>query len=96
MSEKELTKKENHMVQVTVTLYEPFYKFIKEYLAFFGDKKSIEEMCRTMICDDVKHLYHTLHQYLDSEVSHIEETAWFAKWPHIACTIEPEETENIK
>jgi len=85
MSEKQLAEKtlEDNMVEVHVTLYEPFYNFLKEYLAFFGSKQTIENLCRGIVYQEVKYLYEKFEGFIKDE--HIEDGAWFNKWPHIGC-----------
>ena len=77
------------MVNVSVALYKPFHDFIKAYLAFFGSKQSIEDLCRSMIYKDTEALYSQLKGF-----PHIDGQDWFNKWPHIAITEEPETAEE--
>jgi len=99
MSEKELAEKAltDNRIEVHVTLYEPFYNFMKEYLAFFGDKRTIEQLCRDMIYNDVNYLYQELTGFASESTHHVEEGSLFEKWPHLAITSypdpEPEESD---
>jgi len=94
MSEKKLAEKtlENSIVEVHVKLYEPFYNFLKEYLAFFGSKRPIEDVLRDMIYTEVKCLYAELGGFIKGE--HVEDGAWFNKWPHIAIASSPDDEEE--
>ena len=98
MNEKEVVEKAMtaNMVDVTVSLYEPFYNFMKEYLAFFGDKKTVEELCRTMIYESVKFLQQELESFASQRQNLIEKGSWFNKWPHLAIvsTPDPEDEED--
>lgn len=89
---KTMTKAlEGEMIELKVTVFKPYVEFIKEYLAFFGSKKTIEDVCRQMICDDVKSLYRELKGAGDD---YIEEGAWFNKHSFIACVSSPNEEED--
>ena len=77
------------MVNVSVALYKPFHDFIKAYLAFFGSKQSIEDLCRSMIYKDTEALYRQLKGF-----PHIDGQDWFNKWSHIAITEEPVTAED--
>lgn len=85
---------EGEMVELKVTVFKPYIDFMKEYLAFFGSKQTIEDLCRTMIYDDVKNLNSALNQWIESEVSHIEKEAWFNKHSFLACASSPEDKEE--
>ena len=77
------------MVNISVALYKPFHEFLKAYLAFFGSKQSIEDLCRSMIYKDTEALYSQL-----KGMPFIEGQDWFKKWTHIAITEEPEPAED--
>ena len=88
--ETEPSEKERlEMVNVSVDLYKPFYEFLKAYLAFFGSKQSIEDLCRSMIYKNTQVLYSQLKGF-----PFIEGQDWFSKWSHIAITEEPETEED--
>jgi len=97
MSEKALAKKtlEHNMIEVRIQLYEPFYKFMKDYLAFFGSKQSIEELGRIMIYQSVQTLYQKLEEFAKDPQNHLEESVCFNKWPHVAMTSFQNEEENL-
>ena len=96
MNEKKLVEKslEDSLVTVTVQLYQPFYNFMKEYLAFFGSKQSIEELSRTMIYQSVQTLYRKLEAFAKDPEKHLEESVCFNKWPHIALTSFQDDEED--
>lgn len=101
MSEKAVTKAlDKNMVKVEVELYEPFYNFIKEYLAFFGSKNTVEDFCRIAIYDAVKDLYNQLGcrvlKEREGTGEFLEEDAWFNKWMHIAICSTPDNPEDGK
>ena len=85
------------MIVVNVRLYEPFHKFIEQYLAFFGSKQTVEELCRTMIYNDVNFLFRELEEFLSATFvkTCIEKDALFNKWPHLSITaFEPKGEEE--
>lgn len=84
------------MIEVTVRFYEPFYNFMKEYLAYFGSEQTVEELCRMMIYESVKFLYKELEEFAyANSFRHIEKGSWFKKWPHIS-TVSFEEDKEEK
>lgn len=93
--EKQVVEKtlEPNVVEVRISLFKPFYDFLKEYVQFFGSKRSIEDLCRIMIYEDVENLYRTLGKWLESEVSHIETEAWPNKHAHLEITSSPEDAQ---
>ncbi|MCK4478427.1 hypothetical protein KAU88_07885 [Candidatus Bathyarchaeota archaeon] len=100
MSEKAIVEKtlDKNMVTVKLTLYKPFYDFIKEYLTFFGSKYPVEDFCRETVYREVQ----LLHQELQSFISdpnayrHAEKDCWNNKWMHIAITSTPDNPEDGK
>jgi hypothetical protein len=82
------------LIELKIELFSPYVDFMKEYLAFFGAKKSLEDLCREIIYEQVGYLYNELHDFADK--SHfLDSQAWYAKHPYVACTSVPEEeTEN--
>jgi len=87
MSEKQLAEKtlEHNMVDVHVQLYKPFHDFMKEYLTFFGDKKTVEELCRAMIYMSINRLFEELEEFASNRDKLIDKGSWFGRWPHIGC-----------
>lgn len=83
--------KKDEMVTVQVDLFSPFVDFMKDYLAFFGSKKTLEDLCREMIYGDVGNLYNELHGWLETAVSHIETVDFFSKYSFLGCVSTPEE-----
>ena len=79
------------MVTVPVDMFSPFVDFMKDYLAFFGSKKTLEDLCREMIYDDVKNLYNELDGWLESAVSHVETADFFSKYSFLGCVSDSEE-----
>jgi hypothetical protein len=81
----------NEMVTVQVDMFSPFVDFMKDYLAFFGSKKSLEDLCREMIYDDIKNLFNELHGWLGSTVSHVETVDFFSKYSFLGCVSDSKE-----
>ena len=81
------------MVKVQIELYEPFYNFIKEYLAYFGSDKTIEVFSMQAVYDKIKMIYTNLEEFACEEHRQIEPKEWFNKWPAIGCAAfeEPDE-----
>lgn len=88
--EREVVEKamSNKMIDVHVRLYEPFHKFLKAYLAFFGSKYTVEEICRLMIHNRINDLYLKLEEFAGKRDSHLEKGVLFNKFPHLACVCE--------
>jgi len=92
MSEKEETV--DKRVEVRVILFQPFYDFMKEYLAFFGSKQTIEQFCMSLIYDRLSRLYRELRNFVSNRDNEIDRQAWFERWPHIATVCDPEPEEE--
>ena len=93
MSENIVAKAlEKDMVVIKVELCKPFYNFIKEYLAFFGSKRTVEDFVRTAAYDDVCYIYKRMERAILNEYSgkFIEENAWFNKHKHLGCVCSPD------
>jgi hypothetical protein len=84
----------NEMVTVQMDMFSPFVDFMKDYLAFFGSKKTPEDLCREMIYDDVKNLYGELHGWLESALSHVETTDFFSKYSFLGCVSDSKEEQE--
>lgn len=82
------------MVPVNVTLFKPFHDFIKEYLKFFNSKETLEDVCRSMICDAVKHLHRELDKFVDEPQHYVEDDACFKKWPFLSIFAVDDEKED--
>jgi hypothetical protein len=82
------------MITVKVELFQPYVEFMKGYLAFFGSKKSLEDLCREIIYEQTEYLCNELYEFADK--SHFLETKdWYWKHPYLnGATTEDEETEN--
>lgn len=91
---KALKALKGQMVSVNVTLFKPYYDFIKDYVQFFGSERSVAEICRMMIYANVNSLYQSLGAFVKDELTHVEKGAWFEKHSHIACVSFPEEKEE--
>jgi hypothetical protein len=60
------------MITVNMELFSPFVDFLKDFLRYFGSKKTLEDLCREMIYEQVGYLYNELHDFADK--SHFLET----------------------
>jgi hypothetical protein len=83
------------MIPVQVELFEPFVKFGKEYLQFFGSKDNFETFCMKLIYHEINRLHSDLRKYVEDneKKGHIlDGQEWFKKHPHLACT-EPEDED---
>lgn len=79
------------MVTVQVDVCSPFVDFMKDYLAFFGSRKTLEDLCRKMIYDDVENLFNELHSWIGTAVSHLETTDFFSKYSFLGCVSDSKE-----
>jgi hypothetical protein len=79
---------ETKMIPLTVEITEPFYKFLKEYLAFFGSHMTIEDIAQQMIYQESQHLHNDLTEYIkDVDNNHYVGTLpWFKKYREVAVT----------
>jgi hypothetical protein len=79
------------VVELRILLCKSFYDFLKEYLQFFGSKRSVENLCTIMVNDNVTRLYDGLNQCWISDkisVRYVDEEEWAKKHEHIedCCT----------
>ena len=84
----------DRMIIVSVDIFEPFYKFMQEYLLFFGSKKTIEDLCRQMIYGEVECLHQELTGFVKANSHFIEGSDWVEKHMHLAICVDPEPEEN--
>lgn len=94
MSKPETKKEETtEKVGVQVELYKPFYDFLREYMAFFGVKCSMENFCRQLIHDRINSLYDDLNKFANDNVL-LED--WPKKFPYlnIVCSDDPEREQQ--
>lgn len=72
-----------------IDLFEPFVKFGKEYLQFFGSKDSFETFCMKLIYHEINRLHWDLTKYVEDnkKKGHIlDGQDWFEKHPHLAAS----------
>jgi len=91
---KALEALKDEMIPVNVSLFKPYHDFLKDYLKFFSSKQTIEDICRSMICDTVKYLYQELSDYVQYSGHRIESDACFKKWPFLSCVAVDDEDEE--
>lgn len=93
MSEQ-LAEKTLDQVEVHTTLYKPFYEFLKELLAFYGSKETIEDISRQIIYEYIRGQYERIHDLICKDaVTKTYRQTWFDKWDKIAITCGPDEEE---
>ena len=73
------------IIPVQVELFEPFVKFGKEYVTFFGSKDSFETFCMKLIYDGINRLHRDLTEFVhDKDSPHfIVGSEWFEKHTHL-------------
>jgi hypothetical protein len=69
------------MSPVRVQVFSPFIDFIKQYLAFFGDKSSLEDFCQVAVYDKVRTVHGSLTALARSRKNAVNSAWWFEKWP---------------
>jgi hypothetical protein len=77
------------MIPVQVELFEPFVKFAKEYIAFFGSKDTLEIFLMKLIYHEINRLHSDLTSYVydNEKQGHIlAGEDWFDKHPHLAAS----------
>ena len=85
------------LVEVKLVLFSPFVDFLKEYLRFFGAKKTLEDLGREMVYEQAEYLYNELDAFANS--SHfIDRKDWYWRFSHMAVVSpkdeDAEETED--
>ena len=89
---------EHEMIEVHTSLYKPFYDFLKEYLAFYGTSKTMEELCRQVVYNHVRYLYGEFKTFLANlPPTYLQrDRLWAKKWDYISLTcISDDEEEKI-
>jgi hypothetical protein len=82
------------IIEVKVQLFSPFVDFLKEYLAFFGNEKSIENFCREMIYEQLGFLHNELTKFADQRNHLLDSDKWYWRFGHVACTVPHDEEEQ--
>jgi len=85
-----------NLITVNVELFEPYVKFAKEYMQFFGIEEKFEIFCMRLIYNELERLHRDLTGFVDSKDPHfIAGKDWYAKHPHLACTgTQPDDEEE--
>ena len=96
MSEKNIVEKavEAGIVKVELSLYKPFVNFLKDYLEFFGDNKTVEDLCRKMVYSEICRLYRELDEFSQKESSFVSKSALFNKHAHISIVAFEDQNES--
>jgi len=88
---------DGEMVELKVQLYGPFVDFLKEYLSFFGAKKTVVDVCREMIYEQAEFLCSELREFAD-DGHFLSDADFSSKFPHMSLVSvkdeEPEVTES--
>ena len=84
------------LIPVQVELFDPYVKFGKEYLQFFGSKDSFEIFCMRLIYDGINRLHRDLTEFVrDKDSPHfIKGVEWFDKHSHLGCVSDQPEDEE--
>jgi hypothetical protein len=82
------------LIEVKVQLFSPFVDFLKEYLAFFGNGKPIEDFCRQMIYEQLGFLHNELTKFADQRNHLLDANVWYWRFSHVACTAPHDEEEQ--
>ena len=91
---KALEVLKDQMVPVNVRIFQPYVDFIQEYLKFFNSQYSVEDFCRSAVCDTVKRLYRELDKFVDEPQHYVEDDALFKKWPFLSIFAVDDERED--
>jgi hypothetical protein len=85
------------LVELKIEMFSPFVDFLKEYMSFFGAKKTLEDLCREMIYEQAEYLYNELDAFANSS-HYIDREDWTWRFSHMAVVSPPhedaEETED--
>jgi hypothetical protein len=83
------------LVDITVPMFEPYIRFGKEYLAFFGSKDSFQILCMKLIHDGLHRLHRDLTEFIqDKDSPHfIDGSEWYEKHSHMAIVSDQPEDE---
>jgi hypothetical protein len=82
------------MIPVQVELFEPFVKFAKEYLAFFGSKDSFEIFCMKLVYDGINRLHRELTTFVEDKAHMLDGSTWFDKHQHLGIVSDQPEDEE--
>ena len=79
-SEKDL---DLQMIPVKVELCKPFYDFIQEYRQYFGCQYTVEQICMSMIYNQVKRLFNKLDDFAREKDSFLDKSDYFKKHSYL-------------
>jgi hypothetical protein len=83
-----------HMLQVRVELFSPFADFIRQYLAYFGDKKTLQEFCMEAVYDKVRAIEGDLRDFTRDKKHLVSSMNWYEKFPAMVHGDDSEEEEE--
>jgi hypothetical protein len=63
---------------------------LKDYLAFFGSKENVEELCMRIIYQEAGYLHRELAEFAENKLHLVDGSEWHEKHAHVACTSEPD------
>jgi hypothetical protein len=77
-------------------LFEPYIKFLKEYMQFFNMKEDFETFLMRLVYNEVERLHRDLGEFVHSKDSEhfIAGQDWYEKNPHVAITSDQPEDED--
>ncbi|MCK4433973.1 hypothetical protein KAU92_00680 [Candidatus Bathyarchaeota archaeon] len=85
----------HEMIEVHTSLTRTFYEFLKELLAFYGSKETVEDLSRWIIYAYVREQYESIHDHMCKDaVTKAYRLKWFEKWDRIAVTCGPDDEEE--
>jgi len=71
------------MVPLKIELCKPFFDFIEQYRQYFGDTYTTEQICMSMICDQVKRLFNELDDFARKKDSFLDKSDFFKKYEYL-------------
>jgi hypothetical protein len=84
----------DNMVTVQVMLFGPFVDFIREYLRFFGEERTLETFCTLSVYERCNNLHCDLSEFVNDKTHGLNAHAWYEKHSHIAITSTAPEDES--
>ena len=85
---------DGEMIEIKLELFSPFVKFLKDYLDFFGCKKTLETLCMEMIYEQSEILFCDLQSFVDVKRHFLESDSWYWKHPHMSVVSTQDEIEK--
>jgi hypothetical protein len=85
-----------NLITVNVQLFEPYVKFAKDYMDFFGVKYSLEIFIMKLAYAQLEQLHRDLTEFIHSKdhPRFVEGSDWWSKNPHLGITSDRELNEE--